>query len=532
MNKTDVLIVGAGFSGLYLLDQLRKANFNVKIVESAPELGGVWYWNSYPGARVDTHSTIYQYSNEDLWSKWNYSELYPEYKEIRQYFQFVDQQLDLSKDIMFNTKVLSADFDSKENVWNILLDSNDIIQAKYFIVSTGNNGKPFIPDYQGIDTFDGEIYHTAKWPQKEVDLSNKRVAVIGTGASGVQVIQAIANKVKELVVFQRSPNMALPAALKKISLEASAELKKTFRDRFDFCKQTHTGIDYDLIYNVRSSALTKEQRETVYKDLWKQGGFRPLLGTFADIFVNQTANFHAYSYWRQQTIPRIKDSNTAEKLAPKIPPYLYGTKRPALEQNYFEIFNQNNVTLVDVNQNPIIEITQTGIKTKEIQYDVDVIIMATGFDAITGSILNIKITNDFQESLADKWKQGTKTYLGLATNGFPNLFYTTGPQGPTSYCNGIICTEIVGDWITNCLIYLRDNSINRIEATKKSEENWGEHLRATTKHLLMIHTKSWYLGANIPGKVNELLVYPLGLPAYKEKALNCLKNNLQGFTLT
>jgi cyclohexanone monooxygenase len=257
-----------------------------------------------------------------------------------------------------------------------------------------------------------------------------------------------------------------------------------------------------------------------------------LLGIFADIFVNQTANYYAYCYWRQQIIPRIKDSNTAEKLAPKIPPYLYGTKRPALEQNYFEVFNQSNVILVDVNQNPIAEITQSGIKTKEVQYDTDVIIMATGFDAITGSILDIKITNDSHESLADKWKQGTKTYLGLATNGFPNLFYTTGPQGPTSYCNGITCAEMVGDWITDCLTHLRDTSVNRIEATKESEGNWGEHLRSATKHLLMIHTKSWYLGANIPGKVNELLVYPLGLPAYKEKALNCLKNNLQGFVLT
>ena len=531
MGHLDVIIVGAGFSGVYQLDQLRKKGFNVKIVESAPGLGGIWYWNRYPGARVDTHSTIYQYSDENLWAKWNYSELYPTHKEIREYFKFVDQQLDLSKDIIFNTKVITANFDRKQNLWTITLDTNETIQTKYLILSTGFSSKPYIPEYSGLDTFNGLCYHTANWPHEDIDLSNKRVAVIGTGASGVQVIQEIANKVKELIVFQRTPNLALPASLKKISLEASAELKKTFKDRFFLCKQTMYGMDYDFIYDSTFS-FTKETRESIYKDLWKQGGLRPWMGTFVDTYFDKNANAIAYDFWRQQTLSRIKDNATAEKLAPKIPPHAYGTKRPSLEQNYFEIFNQDNVTLVDVNQDPILEITKTGIKTKDQYYNIDVIIMATGFDAITGGILDINITNDSQESLAVKWEQGIKTYLGLATNGFPNLFFTTGPQGPSAFCNGITCAELQGDWITKCLIYLRSKSFQQIEVTQLSEENWKNYLIDASKDLLMLQSKSWYMGANIPGKTNELLVYPLGLPAYKEKALNCLKNNLQGFVLT
>ena len=231
MDYLDAIVVGAGFSGLYQLDQLRKAGFNAKIIESAPGVGGVWYWNRYPGARVDTHSTIYQYSNADLWSNWNYSELYPTHKEIREYFKFVDQQLNLSKDIIFNTKILAADFDRKQKLWTITLDTDEIIQAKYLILSTGFSSKPYIPNYPGLNAFNGECYHTARWPHEDINLSNRRVAVIGTGASGVQVIQTIADKVKELIVFQRTPNLALPSSLKKINVDASKELKKTFKDR-------------------------------------------------------------------------------------------------------------------------------------------------------------------------------------------------------------------------------------------------------------------------------------------------------------
>jgi len=530
-EEVDVLIVGAGFAGLYQLDRLRSLGFSVRLVEAGADVGGIWYWNCYPGARVDTHSPIYQYSREDLWKDWNYSELYPSWQEVREYFHYVDHKLDLSRDIRFNTRVSGAEFDEKQNQWIVRTDDGTLTRARFFVLCTGFGSKPYIPTLEGLESFSGECHHTAKWPQQGLDFTGKRVGVIGTGASGVQVIQEAGKQAAHLTVFQRTPNLALPMQQKKLDVATQRQMKEEFPARFRKRAEGFAGFDMDFL---PKSALevSPEERQAIYEELWATGGFSFWLATFNDILMNEEANHTAYKFWRDKTRARINDQATADKLAPMTPLHPFGVKRPSLEQNYYELFNQENISLVDLRESPILEITSKGVVTKHGEHELDILVMATGFDAVTGGLTSIDIVGTAGISLKDKWASGARAHLGMASSGFPNLLYIYGPQSPSAFCNGPTCAELQGEFVVQCLQFMKQNGLNKIEATAAAEESWREYSNQLGLAGLFDKADSWYIGANIPGKPREMLSYTGGLPTYLQKCRESAEKGYEGFELS
>ena len=530
VEEFDVLVVGAGFAGLYQLDRLRKLGFSVRVFEAGADIGGIWYWNCYPGARVDTYGPIYQYSREDLWREWNYSELYPSWEEVREYFHYVDKKLDLSRDIRFNTRVSAAEFDEDRNQWIIQADDGSVVRARFFVLCTGFGSKPYIPALEGLESFGGEWHHTAKWPQQGLDFTGKRVGVIGTGASGVQVIQEASRHAAHLTVFQRTPNLALPMRQKKLDEETSRRMKEDYPARFRRRGEAFGGFDFDFI---PKSALevSPQERLATYEDLWAKGGFYSWIGTFNDVLMNEEANRTAYAFWRDKTRARIKDPAVADKLAPMDPPHPFGVKRPSLEQYYYEVFNQDNVTLVDLRKSPLERITLKGVKTRDGEHELDILVMATGFDAVTGGLTSIDIRGTQGVTLKDKWAKGARAHLGMASAGFPNLLYIYGPQSPSAFCNGPTCAELQGELVVECLEYLRQRGLTRIEATTVAEESWRDYSIELSQAGLFTQADSWYMGANVPGKPREMLAYTGGLPAYLQKCKESAEKGYEGFAL-
>lgn len=526
----DVLIVGAGFAGLYQLDRLRKLGHSVKLLEAGSGIGGIWYWNCYPGARVDTAGPIYQYSSPELWQDWNYSELYPDWSEVREYFHYVDRKLDLSRDIRFNTRVIGAEFDSVANQWAVRTDSGEIVRARYFVLCTGFGSKPYVPALPGLDSFKGECHHTAKWPQQGLDLKGKRVGVIGTGASGVQVIQEASKEAAQLTVFQRTPMLALPMRQKKIDADTARQMKQQFPERF--ARRAGAFAGFDMTFKDKGALeVSPQERNAAYEALWAEGGFAFWLATFNDVLANDEANLTAYNFWRDKTRARIRDPKLADKLAPMTPLHPFGVKRPSLEQHYYEVFNQPNVRLVDLRESPIERITPKGVLTREGEVELDVLVLATGFDAVTGGLTAIDIVGTDGVSLKDKWAQGACAHLGMACAGFPNLIYIYGPQSPSAFCNGPTCAELQGDVVVDCLEYLRANGYTRIEATREAELAWRAYAIELSEGGLFARADSWYMGANIPGKPREMLAYTGGLPAYLQKCKESAGKGYEGFEL-
>ncbi|MEN3299558.1 NAD(P)/FAD-dependent oxidoreductase [Pseudonocardia sp.] len=535
-DELDVLVVGAGFAGLYQLDRLRNLGYSVTVFEAGSDLGGVWYWNCYPGARVDTWAPLYQFSREDLWRDFDFTELYPGWDEVRRYFRHVDRKLDLSKDIRFSTRVIGAEFDEERRQWEVRArdertGETSSVRARYLVLCTGFGSKPYMPDIPGLDTFAGECHHTARWPQGGLDVTGKRVGVIGTGASGVQVIQESAPDAAHLTVFQRTPNLALPMRQQQLDAAANRAMKESYPERFAMRATTFAGFDYDF-QDKGALEVSDEERTAVYEKLWETGGFVSWLGTFNDIFFDAEANATAYAFWRDKVRARITDPATAEKLAPTVAQHPFGVKRPSLEQRYYEVYNQDNVDLVDLQDTPIERVTATGVVTADgREHALDVLVLATGFDAVTGGITAIDIRSTKGESFADVFAAGTRTHLGTATAGFPNLLYVYGPQSPSAFCNGPTCAELQGDWVVQCLEHMRENGLTRIEATPEAEEAWGEHVAELTADTLFPFAKSWYMGDNVPGKKRELLAYPGGLPTYLQKCAEAAERGYEGFAL-
>jgi cation diffusion facilitator CzcD-associated flavoprotein CzcO len=439
-QELDALVVGAGFSGVYQLHQLRKRGLSVKIFEAASGLGGTWYWNCYPGARVDSDFSIYQFSMEDLWKDWNYSERFPGGEELREYFRYVDKKLDLSRDIFFDTRIISAEFNTSTDRWAVTTQHGTVVHPRFLVLCTGFASKPHFPECKGLDVFEGECHHTARWPQEGVELKGKRVGIIGTGASGVQMIQESGPIASHITVFQRTPNLAMPLGQHKVDVKTQTKMKEELypfilRRRL----QTFAGFQYDITHKSVFD-ITPEELILSFEDQWSKGGFHFWLGGYEDIFRDQPANDIAYAFWRKKALDRINDPEMRRKLAPAIQPHPFGTKRPALEQQYFEVYNQSNVTLVDLQENPIEEVTPNGVKTRDgVEHKLDVLAFATGFDAVTGSISQIDIRGTDGVLIRDKWVKGLSTYLGLMTANFPNMFFPYGPHGPTAFCNGPTC---------------------------------------------------------------------------------------------
>ncbi|KAH8424885.1 flavin-containing monooxygenase [Aspergillus melleus] len=527
----EAIIVGAGFGGCYLLRNLRNLGFRVQAFEEGHGLGGVWWHNRYPGARVDNRTPFYEFSDPELWSEWNWSELYPGQQEILEYFRFVDRKWNLSQDIIFGTKVTDARWHDVERVWTVWTDKGHCVSARHLLLSLGFAAKKYIPYLEGLETFEGFKCHTAEWPKQPVDLAGKRVGVMGTGATGVQIIQELGPKVSELVVLQRSPNCALPMRQRTNKIPVSkAEYYELFR-KMRLCQ---TGNLYPRI-DRKAMDDTHDQRITFYEKLWEEGGFAPAQGNYSDFMTDLDANHAFYQFWRDKVRQRIttNDPELIENLAPWEPPYPFGTKRPSLEQTFYEVFNQDNVRLVPLKKNPIKQILPNGIQFHDGRtVELDALILATGFDAVTGSFSRVNIYGLDDKTLNGEWGTQTRTSLGMTTSGFPNLFYLYGPQSPTAFANGPLISEIQVDWIVATLVYMRHHAYTKINARPENEVEWSRLTDEAFYRTLMSQNKtSWYTGGNIPGKRLEALNYIGGLPKYQEYLNNCVEARWTGFEL-
>ncbi len=530
VRRFDVLIIGAGFSGLYQLYRLRKLGFNVRLFDAGSDLGGVWHWNCYPGARVDSHVPNYEYSMEEVWQDWCWSERFPGWQELRRYFAHVESKLELKRDIEFDKPVTGASFDEAECRWQITCADGETVQAQFVLTCMGFAAKAHTPTLPGLDRFEGKTLHTGHWPETGLELTGKRIGIIGTGASGVQVIQEASKVADELVVFQRTPMIALAMQQRQLSREAELAKKPTLKETFRI-RNASSGGFHDLQMDERNAhEVPKGERDRVFEEAWAKGGFHFWTGSFSDIITDLRSNRLAYDFWRAKVHARVKDPVTAEVLAPEEPPHPFGAKRPSLEQDYFEAFNQDNVTLVDIKKTPITEIEPGGVRTSERKYDLDVLVLATGFDASTGGFTQIDLRGTSGRSLKDIWQDGVDTQLGLGVPEFPNLLMLYGPQSPTAFWNGPASAEVQGDWVVNCLVHLRDNGINRIEAKPEAAKTWSKHMEEMGARTLMPLADSWYMGANIPGKRRQMLFY-MGSKSYMEHCNNSADNGYTGFEL-
>ncbi|TCK26802.1 flavin-containing monooxygenase [Pseudonocardia endophytica] len=509
----DVLVVGGGFSGLYQLDRLRDLGYDVKVWDAAGDFGGIWWFNCYPGARTDTVAHIYQFAHKDLWKDFDFPERYPDFATVREYFEHVDRKLDLRKDVEFSTFASQAQWDEDAREWTVFSSDGRQQKARTVLVATGFGAKPLYPTIPGMETFSGECHHTARWPQEGLDMTGKRVVVIGTGASGVQVVQEAAAVASQVAVFQRTPNLALPMRQRALDHDDNEAERDGLPERFVARRTAFAGFDFDFTPENAADA-TPEERRALYERFWAQGGFPIWLGMYQDLLGDEEANRTFYDFWREKVHERVHDAATAELLAPTEPPHPFGVKRPALEQNYFDVFNQDNVRLIDQNDEPVLEIEPNGVVTKNGLIECDVIALATGFDNNRGGILAIDIQGVDGERLQEKWQNKVDTFMGLSTAGFPNMLFLYGPQSPSGFCNGPTSAEYQGDIVIELLECMRERGVTRFESSRESETEWTEHLDGLFDGSLFTKARSWYWGANVPGKPAQMLNYCGGLVSY------------------
>jgi cyclohexanone monooxygenase len=527
----DALIIGAGFHGVYQLYRLRQRGYHVLLVEAGSGPGGVWHWNCYPGARVDSHVPNYEFSLEEIWRDWNWTERFPGWEELRRYFDHVVERLDLARDIRYETRVTAATFDERAREWQIATDTGGNLRARFLLACTGFAAKPYIPDFAGLERFAGPCHHTALWPQAGLDLTGKRVGVIGTGASGVQVVQSAAGVASHLTVFQRTPMLALPMRQQRYDKATHERMKAGYPECFRQ-RAVQQSSYHDIVADRRSAREVSEaERQAVFQAAWERGGFHFWAGTFSDVLSDLESNGLAYEFWRERTRERIHDPAIAALLAPDEPPHPFGSKRPSLEQGFYEVFNRDDVTLVDVrHQEPIVEIVPEGVRTTRRLHETDVLVLATGFDAGTGGLTNIDLRATDGTTLRETWADGVRTHLGVAVPGFPNLLILYGPQSPTAFCNGPTCAELQGDWIVALLDHLRGRGATRIEATHEAADAWSAHMDVVASRSLLPLADSWYMGANVPGKKRQLLFHP-GAQEYLALCRACAEQGFSGFTI-
>ncbi|PKW15457.1 flavin-containing monooxygenase [Saccharopolyspora spinosa] len=512
----DVIIVGAGFSGVYQLRRLRERGFSVVLLEAGSDLGGVWNAIRYPGARVDSHGALYQFTDEELWSDWDYSQMFPDHTEVRAYFDYIDSKLDLRRDCRFNTKVTASRFDSSTDSWTVETEPGDVLTTRFLVFATGSTVEPYEPNFANTDRYTGTLVHTSRW-RDDIELSGKRVAVIGTGASGVQMIQEAGSVAEKLTVFQRTPNLALPMRQKDLDVEGRAKIKRSLPERYDMVTKTFGAVDYE--FDPRNAVdVTPEVREDVYSKLWDEGGFSFWMGNFADTLFDAKSNAFAYEFWKNEVRRYITDPAKIELLAPSEPPHPFGAKRPSLQQNYYEVMSQSNVDIVAVGDTPIQEFTERGIRTADgVEREFDVIVLATGYDNNTGAMNAIDIRNADGQSLKDKWSDGVDNYLGAFTNGFPNLAFVYGPQSTAGFSNGPTAAELQGDLLIDLFEFLRAESVTRFESTEEADVAWTAEIEEIHDQTLFKLASSWFNAGNIPGKHRQLLQYPGGMPTYRER---------------
>ena len=528
-EQFDAVIVGAGFAGMYMLHRLRGLGLKVRVYEAGEGVGGTWYWNRYPGARCDVESLEYQYGfSDEVQRGWTWSERYAAQPEILRYQNYVADKLDLKRDIRFETRVTSATYDERDGLWTVETDKGDRVSTRFCIMATGCLSAARVPDFKGLEDFEGDWYHTGGWPHEGVDFTGKRVAVIGTGSSGIQSIPVIAAQAKHLTVFQRTANFTLPAGNRPLKPEEIARSKETLLQDRKHARETPGGIICFEYNETLADDMAPDVRQKELETRWDQGGFA-FLGAFGDLMATHEANHIAAEFARSKMRASVKNKEVAEKLLPFDHPV--GVKRLCLDTDYLRTFDEPHVELVDIRDNPIERISKKGVVCGGKEYEVDAIVFATGFDAMTGALLAVDIKGRGGAALREKWAAGPRTYLGLGSAGFPNLFFITGPGSPSVLSNMIVSIEQHVDWITDCVKRLTDGNIRSIEATREAEDEWVAHVNELASETLYPQANSWYMGANIPGKPRVFMPYTGGVNVYGEKLAEVAAADYAGFQL-
>ena len=526
----DALIVGAGFSGLYQLLCLRdRLGLSALVLEAGDGVGGTWYWNRYPGARCDSESHSYSYYfSEELLKEWEWSERYPEQREILRYLNHVADRFDLRRDIQFGTRVAAARYDEAENLWRVTTEAGESLEARFLITAVGCLSTANVPAIPGLGDFAGEWYHTGQWPHGGVDFAGKRVGQIGTGSTGIQAVPVIAAQAAHLTVFQRTANYSVPARNGPLSPEFMRWAKENSAEIRRVMHSTTNGHPF-TISDRSALEVAPEERRAVYEAAWEKGGLQ-FRAAFRDILTDGAANATAAEFIRAKIREIVQDPDTAAKLTAFDHPF--AAKRPPIDTEYFEAFNRPNVSLVDVRASPIERITPRGIKTQDAEHELDVIVFATGFDAMTGPLLNIDIRGRGGRRLKEAWRDGPRAYLGLGVSGFPNLFTITGPGSPSVLCNMPVAIEQHVEWITDCIAHLRRRGLGRIEAEVDAADRWVEHVNAAADATLLPQaSSSWYLGANVPGKPRVFMPYAGGMARYRGICDEVAAKGYEGFAL-
>jgi len=527
----DVVVIGAGFSGLYQLYFLReKLGLNVLVLEAAEGVGGTWYWNRYPGARCDSESHTYcYYFSDEILNEWTWSERYPSQPEILEYLNYCAERLDLKRDICFNQRVSSAHWVESLGKWRVQTKTGLEVLSKYMITAVGCLSTANLPQINGLGTFSGKIYHTGQWPQKSVNFEKKSVILVGTGSTGIQAAPVIAKAAKKLTVLQRTANFSVPAR----NAPLSDDFKKRFRNEIEFWRKEMLKSRHGHPWTAPPRKLVEtdeDERASILNMAWRVGGLR-FRESFEDILLDAHSNEIMSEFIRKKISELVRDPETAELLTPRDHPF--GTKRPPIDTNYFETYNRENVELVDIRSNPIRKILSNGVELDDNRFiGANVIVFATGFDAMSGSILKLGIQGREKTKLADVWKEGPKTFLGLGVHGFPNMFVITGPGSPSVLTNMPRAIEQNVEWVGDCIKYIEDRGANTIEADKASCERWTKHVTAVAAETLLLNANhSWYLGANIPGKPRVFMPYSAGLNKYRAKCDNVAANAYNGFLI-
>jgi len=529
MPDVHAVIVGAGFAGLYMLHRLRQLGLTARVFEAGDDIGGTWYWNRYPGARCDVESLDYSYSfSDELQQEWKWSERYASQPEILTYINHVADRFDLRRDIQVGTRVTAARFDESARLWTVTTDRGDRVTTRFCIMATGCLSSAQVPKYPGLESFRGKTYHTGRWPHEGVDFTGQRVGIIGTGSSAIQSIPIIAEQARHLFVFQRTPNFSIPAHNAPLDPELEQRVKASYADFRRQARESRVGFVIDRS-EASALAVSEAERRGEYEKRWRRGGLG-FSATYVDLLTSKDANDTAAEFCREKIRAVVRDPEVAETLAPK--DYPVGTKRMCVDTRYYETYNRDNVTLIDIRRAPIEAITPDGLRTTEATYTFDRLVFATGFDAMTGALLSIDIRGRGGRSLKETWAEGPKTYLGLTVAGFPNLFAITGPGSPSVLSNMIVSIEQHVDWIADCVDRMRAQGQATIEATAAAQEAWVAHVNEVGHMTLYPRANSWYMGANIPGKPRIFMPYIGGVGAYRQICDGVAAKGYEGFTLT
>jgi cation diffusion facilitator CzcD-associated flavoprotein CzcO len=524
----DALVIGAGFAGLYQLLCLRdRLGLKARVLEAGGDLGGTWYWNRYPGARCDSESHAYRYFfSRELSDEWESTERYPGPPEIRAYLNRVAEKFDLRRDMQFNARVTAAHYDEASNRWNVRTESGERFSATWLITAVGCISAANVPDLPGLKDFRGKWVHTGEWPHEGVDFTGKRVGQIGTGSTGIQAAPVIAESAAHLTVFQRTANYSVPARNAPLTPEFKRWVKDHFEELRGIAQTTINGHAF-RISERKVADVTPEERQAIYEKAWDVGGLQ-FRATFHDLLIDRAANATAAEFLKSRIRAIVNDPQTAENLADIDHPY--AAKRPPIDSGYFETFNRPNVALVNLRKDPIERVTPAGIRTKSREHPLDVIVFATGFDAMTGTLFKMDIRGRSGRSLREYWKAGPRTYLGLQVPGFPNLFTITGPGSPSVLTNMPVAIEQHVEWITDCIAHLRRSGVAAIEPSEQAAGGWGEHVQQCARATLLYDAKhSWYFGANVAGKPQVFMPYAGGMHRYRKLCAEIAAKGYEGF---